>query len=145
MSPIRPTRLPGFAKCPCTGSTLAKLVHPAVLTILASGPLHGYRIVERMARMPVTGGNRPNPTGVYRVLQALEEEGYVTSKWDLSNRGPARKSYRLTSAGRQCLTQWIETLDDYRRAIGKLLSEARRTTAAGQKEAAGRNGTKKPC
>ena len=40
-------------KCPCTGRTLAKLVHPAILTILAGGPLHGYRIVEYMAKMPV--------------------------------------------------------------------------------------------
>jgi DNA-binding PadR family transcriptional regulator len=113
---------------------LAKLVHPAVLTILADGPLHGYRIVERMAEMPITGGSRPNPTGIYRVLRALEKEGYVTCTWDLSDRGPAKKCYRLTSLGRQCLNQWIDTLDDYRRAIGKLLSEARRTVAAGPRE-----------
>ena len=143
MSSTRPTRLPDFGKCPCSGGTLAKLVHPAVLTILAGGPLHGYRIVERMAKMPVTGGIRPNPTGVYRVLRALEEEGYVTSTWDLSDRGPAKKSYRLTSAGRQCLDQWIETLDDYRRAIGKLLSEARRAAAAGPRGGADRKRAKK--
>lgn len=144
MSSIRSTRLPDFRRCPCTGGTLAKLVHPAVLTILADGPLHGYRIVEHMATMPVTGGNRPNPTGVYRVLQALEKEGYVTSMWDLSDRGPARKSYRLTRAGTQCLSRWIETLDDYRRAIGKLLSEARRTTAVtGRRERAARNRARK--
>jgi len=143
MSSTRSTRLPAFGKCPCSGSTLAKLVHPAVLTILSGGPLHGYRIVEHMASMPVTGGNRPDPTGVYRVLQALEKEGYVTSTWDLSDRGPARKSYRLTSTGRQCLSQWVETLDDYRRAIGKLLSEARRNAAAGKREDADRNRAKK--
>ena len=129
MSSTRPNRVLDFGKCPCSGGTLAKLVHPAVLTILAGGPLHGYRIVERMANMPVTGGTRPNPTGVYRVLRALEEEGYVTSTWDLSDRGPAKKSYRLTSEGRQCLDRWVETLDDYRRAIGKLLAEARRAAA----------------
>ena len=143
MSPTRLTRLPDFRRCPCSGGTLAKLVHPAVLTILASGPLHGYRIVEHLARMPVSGGIRPNPTGVYRVLRDLERDGYVTSTWDLSDRGPARKSYRLTSAGRQCLRQWIETLDYYRRAIGKLLSEARRTAATRQTEGAARSRAKK--
>jgi DNA-binding PadR family transcriptional regulator len=122
---------------------LAKLVHPAVLTILAGGPLHGYGIVERMAQMPVTGGTGPNPTGVYRVLRALEQEGCVTSTWDLSDRGPAKKSYRLTSVGRQCLDQWIETLEDYRRAIGKLLSEARRTAGGGPGERADRRRAKK--
>jgi len=120
-------------ECPCTGQTLAKLVHPAILTILAGGPLHGYRIVEYVAKTPVLDGNRPNPTGVYRVLRALEQGGYVVSAWDLSDRGPARRSYRLTPAGRQCLDRWIETLDRYRRAIGKLLSTARQASAAGKK------------
>jgi DNA-binding PadR family transcriptional regulator len=67
---------------------------------------------------------------VYRLLQVLEEEGYVTATWDLSDRGPARKSYCLTDAGKECLSQWVATLDEYRRAIGSLLSQARRATAS---------------
>ncbi len=31
-----------MAECPCEGSTLDKLVQPAILTILSDGPLHGY-------------------------------------------------------------------------------------------------------
>ena len=114
-------------------------MHPAILTILASGPAHGYRIVQQAAETPVLGGNRPNPTGVYRVLRALEQQGFVVSTWDLSDRGPARRSYRLTSAGRQCLNRWIETLDDYRRAIGRLLSTARRAAASEQTPCGCRN------
>jgi len=117
--------------CPCYGGSLPKLVHPVVMMILTKGPLHGYRIVQEAARTPILAGSRPDRTGVYRVLRSLEEGGYVVSSWDLSKSGPARKSYRLTPEGRECLARWIETLEDYHRAICKLLSDARKAWARG--------------
>jgi DNA-binding PadR family transcriptional regulator len=104
-------------------------VHPVVLMILTKGPLHGYRIVQKAAQTPILAGNRPDRTGVYRVLRSLEEGGYVVSSWDLSKSGPARKSYRLTPEGGECLARWIETLEDYHRAIFKLVSDARKAWA----------------
>jgi PadR family transcriptional regulator, regulatory protein PadR len=124
--------------CPCYGGNLARLVHPVVMMILTKGPLHGYRIVQEAARTPVLAGERPDRTGVYRVLRSLEEGGYVVSSWDLSKSGPARKSYRLTPEGRECLAHWIETLEDYHRAIRKLLSDARKAWAEGE---SGRQGS----
>ena len=117
--------------CPCYGGTLAKLVHPVVMMILAKGPLHGYRIVQEAARTPILAGERPDRAGVYRVLRSLEEEGYVVSSWELSESGPARKSYRLTPEGKKCFARWIETLENYHRATGKLLSDARKVWARG--------------
>jgi len=98
------------------------------MMILTEGPLHGYRIVQEAARTPVLAGSPPDRTGVYRVLRGLEKRGFVVSSWDLSERGPARKCYRLTPEGRKCLARWVETLEDYHRAIGKLLTAARRAT-----------------
>ncbi len=116
-------------ECPCSGATLAKFVQPAIMTILAGGPLHGYRIVERAAETPLLGGSRPDPTGVYRVLHVMEERGLVVSAWDLSASGPAKKSYQLTGQGKACLHRWIETLEGYRLSLGKLLAAARRAAA----------------
>jgi DNA-binding PadR family transcriptional regulator len=96
------------------------------MMILTKGPLHGYRIVQEAARTPILAGNCPDRTGVYRVLRGLEEGGYVVSSWDLSKSGPARKSYRLTPEGKECLARWIETLEGYHRAVGKVLSDARK-------------------
>jgi len=104
------------------------------MMILAKGPLHGYRIVHEAARTPILAGSGPDRTGVYRVLRALERRGFVISAWDFSDRGPARRSYRLTAAGRKCLDRWIETLDQYRRAISKLLAAARQASAAGRRQ-----------
>jgi PadR family transcriptional regulator, regulatory protein PadR len=118
--------------CPCYGGGLAKLVHPVVMMVLARGPLHGYGIVQEAARTPILAGDRPDRTGVYRVLRGLEKQGYVVSLWELSENGPARKSYRLTPKGNECLARWIETLENYHRATGKLLSDVRKAWSEGE-------------
>ena len=116
-------------ECPCSGATLSKFVQPAIMTILARGPLHGYRIAEAAAEYPMFSGLGPDPTGVYRILRVMEERGLVVSAWDISDSGPAKRSYQLTDHGRECFRRWIDTLDGHRRAIGKLLGAARKAAA----------------
>jgi len=117
-------------ECPCQGATLAKLLQPAILTVLAEGELHGYRIVERLADMPVLSGSRPDSTGVYRFLRIMEDRGLLTASWDTSNKGPAKRLYCLTNDGRKCLTRWVKTLTKYCRAIDDLLDKAQHVLAS---------------
>ena len=120
-----------FHQCPCTGKTLARLVQPAVMALLAAQRLHGYLIVQRLARMRMFKGQKPDPTGVYRVLKAMEHEGLVKSTWELADIGPAKRRFALTAEGRHCLAQWERTLHDYEASIADLLDvikQVRRTT-----------------
>ena len=117
------------ATCPCTGGTLDKLIQPAILAVLAKGPLHGYKLAERIGGMPLFKGRKPDVSGVYRALKAMEGKDFVVASWDLSDSGPAKKSYRLTEAGEQCLFRWIETLEQYRQGITVLLKTARAAVA----------------
>ena len=112
--------------CPCNGGTLDRLIQPAVLVVLAHAPLHGYRLVERISELPGFKGQKPDASGVYRFLKTMEGKGLVTSSWDISESGPAKKSYQITSAGGECLHRWIRTLEDYRRGISGLLAAARK-------------------
>jgi len=112
--------------CPCAGRTLDKLIQPAILVVLAEGPLHGYRLAERIGAMPGLAGGRPDVSGIYRFLKSMQRKGLVVSSWDLSQSGPAKKSYQLTPVGHQCLRQWIATLEAYRDGILALLKAARR-------------------
>ncbi len=64
--------------------------------------------------------------GIYRTLQWMEDQGFVTASWEMAERGPAKKCYALTPAGRECLSHWIETLDEYRRGINALVRSAKR-------------------
>lgn len=113
-----------FNKCPCYGSNLDKLIQPIILIILAQEDLYGYKIVQRMAESPMCKGHKPDGTGVYRFLKAMEQRGSVESSWSLDDSGPAKRIYRITNEGRDCLAHWIDTLEDYRRSIGKMLEEA---------------------
>ena len=116
------------ALCPCAGNTLDKLVQPAILAALAREDAHGYILVQRLAAMPLFHGEKPDATGVYRFLRLLESRALVTSSWDTSETGPAKRLYHLTDAGRACLARWVDTLAAYRDAIGNLLDTARTAT-----------------
>jgi len=119
--------MPDFGCCPCTGASLDRLIQPAILVTLMDGPLHGYRIAERIGEMP-SSQQKPDVSGVYRFLKAMEKKGLVTSAWDVSDTGPAKRSFSITKQGEHCLRKWITTLESYRNSISGLLRAARRST-----------------
>jgi DNA-binding PadR family transcriptional regulator len=118
-----------LADCPCSGRNLDKLIQPAILAILAEKAQHGYLIVQGLAAMPMFKGHEPDNTGVYRFLHAMEERGLLTSAWDMSDSGPAKKLFDLTNPGRECLAKWVATLREYHEQIGELLELLQRATA----------------
>jgi DNA-binding PadR family transcriptional regulator len=113
------------AECACDGGTLDKLIQPAILAMLGKGPLHGYGLAERLGKMKMFGGQPPDVSGIYRFLKVMETQGLVDASWCFGERGPAKKSYRLTSAGEQCLGRWIETLENHRRGLNEILHTAK--------------------
>ncbi len=108
--------------CPCTGKNLARLVHPAILAILAQETLHGYLILERLAGEPMFRDQPPDPAGVYRILKSMEQEGLVTCTWNLQSSGPARRQFTITDRGKACLAKWRETITNYQNSIAMLLT-----------------------
>jgi poly-beta-hydroxybutyrate-responsive repressor len=117
-----------LADCSCAGGTLDKLIQPAILVVLSGGPLHGYGLAERLSEMPMLGGHKPDASGVYRFPKGMESKGLVTSSWDTSQSGPAKRIYQITKAGECCLRTWIKTLEEYREGINFLLRAARNAT-----------------
>ncbi|MFO7904116.1 MAG: PadR family transcriptional regulator [Planctomycetota bacterium] len=117
-----------WANCPCSGGTLDRLIRPAILVVLAEGPVHGYRLADQIGQMPMFADAKPDGSGVYRFLKTMEGEGLVTSSWDTSQSGPARKTYEITDAGKDCLREWVKTLEDYRTGLNALLKAARKAT-----------------
>lgn len=121
-------------ECSCNGGTLDRLIQPAILVVLAAGPLHGYRLVERIGELPGFTGRKPDASGVYRFLKAMERKRLVAAAWDVSESGPAKKAYQLTSSGSQCLHRWVRTLENYRREISALLGAARKAAKTQERE-----------
>lgn len=121
-----------FSNCACSGKSLGRLLQPAVMGMLAQECLHGYVIVQRLAGMAMLKGHPPDPAGIYRLLKSMEQAGLVTSCWDLADTGPAKRCFELTLDGRACLARWVQTLEEYERAICELLSTIRPTCESGK-------------
>jgi DNA-binding PadR family transcriptional regulator len=85
-----------------------RFVEPAVLLLLAEGPRHGYELLDRLPEL--VGDDRVDVGNLYRVMRALEEDGIVESEWRADLPGPAKRTYRLTDAGRGLLDQWAAAL-----------------------------------
>lgn len=117
-----------FADCPCTGATLDRLVQPAILAVLTEGPIHGYRLAERINEMAGRARDEPDVSGIYRFLKKMQTAGLVTSSWEAGAKGHARRLYEITSAGRSCLAHWTTTLEAYREMVTALLGAARAAT-----------------
>jgi DNA-binding PadR family transcriptional regulator len=74
-----------------------------VLAVLASGPAHGYALIELLRER--SGGFFELPEGsVYPALHRLERAGLVESGWSEAG-GRRRRVYDLTARGRRAVTQ----------------------------------------
>ena len=89
--------------------TLALMV---LKTLQMLGPLHGYGIARRIEQ---TSGDllAVNYGTLYPALLKLEQEGYISSEWGVSDNNRKAKYYKLTRAGRKQLEQeerdWAQT------------------------------------
>ena len=85
--------------------TLALMV---LKTLNAMGPQHGYGIARRIEQ---TSANHlsVNYGTLYPALLKLEQEGYITAEWGVSENNRKAKFYRLTRGGRKQLER--ETRD----------------------------------
>jgi len=77
---------------------VAASAKPIILALLLSGENYGYRILQRVKA--VSGGVLEwSEAMLYPVLHRLETDGFIRSKWRLSEEGRMRKYYFLTEAG----------------------------------------------
>jgi transcriptional regulator len=69
-------------------------------TLESMGPLHGYGIARRIEQ---TSGDRliVQYGTLYPALLRLEQEGYITSEWGVSENNRRARFYKLSRAGRR--------------------------------------------
>ena len=91
--------------------TLALMV---LKTLEATGHMHGYGIARRIEQ---TSGDllQLNYGTLYPALLKLEQEGYISSEWGISENSRKAKYYRLTRAGKRQVErearEWEKTVD----------------------------------
>ena len=114
-------------------------VRAAILALLAEAPMHGYQIITEITDRS-QGVWSPSPGSVYPTLQALEEEGLVTSTTT-----DGKKTFSLTDEGRAAndarpgeRAPWEEVGDDVdtgllqlRDGIGQVAGAVRQIARSG--------------
>jgi PadR family transcriptional regulator, regulatory protein PadR len=100
--------------------TLALMVLKTLETL---GPQHGYGIARRIEQTSAHHLSLNYGT-LYPALLKLEQEGYVTSEWGVSDNNRKAKFYRLTAAGKTQLVRerdrWAQVVD----AISRVMNPA---------------------
>jgi PadR family transcriptional regulator PadR len=88
---------------PSRGEVLQGTLDLIVLkTLDALGPLHGYGIAMRIKQVS-EDLLKLNQGTLYPALLRLEQRGWVSSKWGVSENNRKAKYYSLTRAGRKQL------------------------------------------
>lgn len=99
-------------------ASTTRVLSTAMLLLVSEERGHGYDLAARLGELGFEG---LDPGGLYRTLRTLEADGLLRSWWDGSDRGPARRMYELTGAGRSSLAQTIDALVGEARLMDRLV------------------------
>ena len=98
----------------------ATVLHTALLVLLAQRDSHGYDLGNRLSQL----GLAPDHAALYRTLRSMDRRGEVTSSWDGSAPGPARRVYGLSDKGRRVLRPALESLRQHSLAVSRVLDHS---------------------
>src|SRR2546426_11898019 len=87
---------------------------PVLLLMLREWSSYGYELMEKLATF---GFSTMNAGTFYRTLRQMEKDGMVSSNWDTSEGGPARRVYSITQAGENYLKFWASSLEHYQKMM----------------------------
>ena len=98
--------------------TLALMV---LKTLERTGSLHGYGIARQIEQtsadlLSVNYGT------LYPALLKLEQEGYITSEWGLSDNNRKAKFYQLTRAGRKQIEKETQEWEQMTAIVARFLN-----------------------
>jgi PadR family transcriptional regulator PadR len=75
-----------------------------ILKVIALQPMHGWAIAQRIHQ--ISGEVlQVGQSALYPSLHKLEQNGWITSHWDVSDNNRRAKYYTLTKSGRKALQQ----------------------------------------
>jgi PadR family transcriptional regulator, regulatory protein PadR len=96
-------------------------------TLDAMGSQHGYGIAQRIQQL---SGDllRLNQGTLYPALLRLEQRGWITSKWGLSDNNRRARYYTLTRAGRKQLTREAEDWNRMAAIMARVLGAREETS-----------------
>jgi poly-beta-hydroxybutyrate-responsive repressor len=107
------------------------LLTTTLLAFLRNWNAYGYQLAQQLAEAGLPAFDSGT---VYRTLRQLERTGLVSSFWDTSESGPARRMYSLTRAGDLFLSSWIDVLGKYQAVLQRTIDGLAPDVVAGDDE-----------
>ncbi|SES38747.1 poly-beta-hydroxybutyrate-responsive repressor [Psychrobacillus sp. OK032] len=92
---------------------------PIMLLHLRDWNTHGYELMEKISQFGMESVDQGN---FYRLLRQLEKDALVTSEWDTTSGGPAKRIYSITEAGKQYLDLWAGSLSQYQKMLNQFFN-----------------------
>jgi PadR family transcriptional regulator, regulatory protein PadR len=94
-----------------------------ILKTLARESMHGYGIVQRIHET-VEDLLKVEDGSLYPALYRMEERGWISSEWGVSENNRRAKFYQLTNAGRKQLEEECANWERISQAVNKILQAA---------------------
>jgi poly-beta-hydroxybutyrate-responsive repressor len=96
-----------------------------LLALLKNWSGYGYELAKKLEEAGYGGFNSGT---LYRTLRQMEKTGLISSLWDTSSDGPARRIYSLTKTGSLFLNNWITLLDMHKATLNNFIKIAEMAT-----------------
>ena len=94
-----------------------------VLKTLARGPLHGYGITLHIQTVS-KDILRVEEGSLYPALHRMEQDGWVSAEWGISENNRRARYYRLTAKGRKQLAEEEKNWERLTQAVAHVLQFA---------------------
>jgi PadR family transcriptional regulator PadR len=89
-------------------------------TLDSRGPLHGYGLCDHIRS--VSGELLQMQEGsLYPALHRMEQDGWISSQWEVTDKGRKAKTYTITAHGRKQLADEYETWERLARGVTRVL------------------------
>ncbi len=91
-----------------------------ILKALSHGETHGYGL-SQWIRLTTDDALSIEDGALYPALHRLEDRGWISAEWGLSENNRRAKYYALTAKGRRQLERELETWTNFSQALGKIV------------------------
>ena len=94
-----------------------------VLRIIAAQPMHGWGVMQRIRHL-TDDVFQVTPGSLFPALRRLEENGWASGYWGLSESNRKARYYEITNAGRKQLARERQNWKSITAAVDKVLEGA---------------------
>jgi DNA-binding PadR family transcriptional regulator len=103
---------------------LYRFIEPVLLLMIRErGSSYGYDLSGDLEKYAFTDAAIER-AALYRTLKIFQQNGFVTSQWDVEGSGPARRVYSLTKQGEEHLQEWAQVLKKVSKSMARFVRRA---------------------